>query len=297
MRTSIILILAALLLLIGCSQNKNNPDCTGTFEATEIELSSPEGGKIIFLTLEEGQRVEQDQILVVLDTVRLDIQRSNLQVNLDGISAQKRQLSNKVELAKIQLAAAEREYNRIKDLFDKESAPKAQMDAQTTNLDLARNTLDGAKIALADLSYQEASLKEQIRLLDQRIKDSVIRSPIKGEIIAKFFEQGETIGPMQKILTVADLNRMKLTVYVPEKDLGKLKLNSNVRVRIDSNPDKDYTGIISWISPKAEFTPKNVQTRDARVELVYAIRVFADNPEGMFKIGMPADVYLDNSKH
>jgi HlyD family secretion protein len=296
MRTSLLILLTA-VLLIGCSRNKNNPDCTGTFEATEIELSSTEGGKIVFLTVDEGQQVEKDQVLVVIDTVRLDIQRTNLQVNLDGMSAQKRQLSNKVELAKIQLDAANREYNRIKDLFDKETAPKAQMDAQTTNRDLAKNTLSGAQIALADISYQEASLKEQIRLLDQRIKDCVIHAPIHGEVIAKFFEQGETVGPTQKVLTVADLNHMKLTVYVPEKDLGKLKLNSNLRVRIDTNPNQDYRGNVSWISPKAEFTPKNVQTRDARVELVYAIRLLLDNKEGMFKIGMPADVYLDGGKN
>jgi HlyD family secretion protein len=201
-------------------------------------------------------------------------------------------LANKVEFAGIQLTAAKREYARIKELRDKESATSSQMDAQTTALDLAHNSLKGTEMALSDLSFQEASLIEQIRLLDRRILDCVIRSPINGEVVEKYFEQDETIGLAQKILTLADLGEMRLTVYIPEAELGRVKLGSQVRIRIDSEPDKDNIGIVGWISPKAEFTPKNIQTRDARVALVYAVRVRVENPEGVFKIGMPADVYF-----
>jgi HlyD family secretion protein len=290
-------VLPFLLLLglstAGCQRGSGVPDSTGTFEATLVDISCIEPGQIISLRVEEGQALHEGDTIAVLDTVRLGIERASVQISLQEVALNRRQAETQLALAEIQLKAARREFARVSDLHEKGSISSIEFDKQETQLDIAKNAVDAAQIARADLDYRERLLREKLRLVGKRIADAVIRAPMDGTVVEKYREEGETLSPAETVVSLADLRHMYALMYIPEPKLGRVELNQGVRLRIDSHPDRDFSGTISWISPEAEFTPKNVQTREARVELVYAVKVTVDNPDGIFKIGMPVEAYLD----
>ncbi len=279
--------------IAGCQRGPGVPDSTGTFEATLVDISCIEPGQIISLRAEEGQALQKGDTIAVLDTVRLAIERASVEISLQEVALNRRQAETQLALAEIQLKAAQREFARVSDLHDKGSISSIEFDKQETQLDIAKNAVDAARIARADLDYRERLLREKLRLVEKRIADAVIRAPMDGTVVEKYREEGETVGLGETVVSLADLRRMYALIYIPEPKLGRVALNQAVRLRIDSHPDRDFSGTISWISSEAEFTPKNVQTREARVELVYAVKVTVDNPDGIFKIGMPVEAYLD----
>jgi HlyD family secretion protein len=281
------------LMAIGCRRGADVPDSAGTFEATTVEVSCIEPGAIVYLPVEEGREVGQGDTIAVLDTVKLAIERRSTVISLDEIGLLRRQAQTQRELSEIQLEAAEREFRRVKSLHDEGSVGSAELDKLQTQLDVAKNAVQAAQIAQGDLDYRERSLREKLRLVEKRIADAVVCAPISGTVVEKYHETGETLTPGESIVSLADLQKMYALLYIPETILGKIRLNQMLRLRIDSHPEQKFEGRISWISPQAEFTPKNVQTREARVELVYEIKVNVENPEGIFKIGMPVEAYLE----
>lgn len=279
--------------IVGCQRGSGRPDSTGTFEATLAHVSCIEPGPIISLPVEEGQTLHEGDTIAVLDTTRLAIERASVQISLEELTLSRRQARTQLDLAEIQLKAAEREFGRICDLHEKGSISPSDFDKQETQLDIARNAVEAAQLACAGLDFRERLLREKLRLAEKRIADAIIRAPRDGTVVEKYHEEGETLRAGESIVSLADLRHMYALIYIPEPKLGRVKLNQTVRLRVDSHPDREFSGTISWISPEAEFTPKNVQTREARVELVYAARVTVDNPDGIFKIGMPVEAYLD----
>jgi HlyD family secretion protein len=279
-------------LVMSCRRGADLPDSTGTFEATVVEISCTEPGTIIYLPVEEGRELQEGDTIAVLDTAKLAIERKSTNISLDEIGLLRRQTQTQRELAEIQLDAAQRELQRVKNLHDEGSIGSAELDKAQTQFDISQNAVKAARIAQADLDYRERELREKLRLVETRIADAVVCAPLSGTVVEKYHEVGETLSPGESIISLSDLSRMYARIYVPETKLGSIQLNQNIRLRIDTYPKKDFEGRIAWISPEAEFTPKNVQTREARVELVYAVKVTIDNPEGIFKIGMPVEAYL-----
>jgi HlyD family secretion protein len=291
MRTILIILLFA-LTAIGCRRGADLPDSTGTFEATTVEVSCTEPGTIVYLPVEEGRALQERDTIAVLDTAKLAIERKSTIISLDEIGLLRRQTQTQRELTEIQLEAAQREFGRVKRLHEEGSIGTAELDKAQTQLDIAQNAVQAARIAQSDLDYRERGLREKLRLVETRIADAIVCAPISGTVVEKYHEVGETLTPGESIVSLADLAQMYARIYVPETNLGSIRLNQTIRLRIDTYPDKDFEGRITWISPEAEFTPKNVQTREARVELVYAVKVTVENPEGIFKIGMPVEAYL-----
>lgn len=286
------IVLVVSLIMTSCRRGVDVPDSTGTFEATVIEVSCIEPGTVIYLPVEEGRELQQGDTIAVLDTAKLAIERVSTNISLDEMGLLRRQAQTQRELAEIQLQAAEREFQRVKSLHEEGSIGTAELDKLQTQLDIAKNAVQAARIAQADLDYRERGLREKLRLVEKRIADAVVCAPISGTVVEKYHESGETLTPGESIVSLADLGQMYALLYIPETKLGSIRLNQTLRLRVDSYPDRKFEGRISWISPQAEFTPKNVQTREARVELVYAIKVVVENPEGIFKIGMPVEGYL-----
>ncbi len=279
--------------MTGCRRGADLPDSTGTFEATTVEVSCTEPGTIIYLPVEEGRELQEGDTIAILDTAKLAIERQSTNISLDEIGLLRRQAQTQRELAEIQLQAAEREFRRIKSLHEEGSIGTAELDKLQTQLDIAQNAVLAARIAQGGLDYRERGLRERLRLAEKRIADAVVCAPIAGTVVEKYHEKGETVAPGENIVSLADLRQMYALLYIPETKLGSIRLNQALRLRVDSHPDRKFEGRISWISPEAEFTPKNVQTREARIELVYAIKVMVENPEGIFKIGMPVEAYLE----
>ncbi len=292
MRTILIFFLIIGFGITGCQRKADVPDSTGTFEATVVEVSCIESGQILSLYVEGGQELQQGDTIAVIDTARLAIEYSATQVSLSEFELLRKQADSKLALAEIQLKAAEREFKRVRNLYEKNSISSIEFDKHQTLLDVALNTLQSARIARDELDYKEQLLQEKLRLVQKRLDDAIICAPISGTVIEKYHETGEVLGPGGSVVSLADLQHMYALIYIPETKLGDIKLRQTIRLRIDSHPTQDFQGTLSWISPQAEFTPKNVQTREARVELVYAAKVTITNPDGIFKIGMPVEAYL-----
>ncbi len=307
----------AALVLAACGTATGAIEASGTIEATSVQVSSKSSGEILHLDADEGSRVKRGDILAVIDHAILDIQLGQeksgvdlAQAQLDLLTSGARgedlaQAREALNEANENLANAQEDFQRMDSLFKAGAATRKQRDDAETRFTTAKAQANAAeqglkklqnfarpeevKAALARLD-QEAFA---VRLLEKTIRDCTVHSPTDGIVTEKLVEEGELAAPGSGLFVVTDLDTVKLTIYVPETDLGNIRLGQKARISIDSRRGTTFPGTVTYISPVAEFTPRDIQTRDERVKLVYAVKVEIPNPDGVFKPGMPADASLD----
>jgi len=309
-------------LLAGCSGRGDalSLRTSGHIETTEVRVSTKVGGTLLSFPAKEGDRVERGRQIAQIDTVDLCLQRASAGADADLAASELRlreEGSRREEIAvsaalltqaEAELAAAEADLSRMEGLLREGSGTvKARDDARTrrdlaaAGVEAARQQLkmrrDGSRpeeIAAARARLEAA--RARLALVEQQIRDASIQSPLDGIMTQKLVEEGELPAPGTPLCLVSDLAHPWLTVYVGETDLGRIRLGGEAEVRTDSGQTR--TGRISFISEKAEFTPKNVQTRDERVKLVYKVKIALENEDGLFKSGMPAEasIPLGNAK-
>ena len=260
------------------ARDKNLIRGSGTVEATEVEVSSKVSGRIEELNAEEGGRVKKGDLLVKLAYDELSAKGKELNA---GINAAREQLAQ----ARENLANARMELKRSQDLYTQGAFPKQQLDAQESRVAVLE-----AQARAAQKMVEQAS--SGLGSLDTQISNYTLYSPMEGVVLTRNAEVGEIALPGMSLLTLGDLSRVWMKVYITEPDLGRVKLGQKARVTTDAFPDKPHWGRVSWISEQAEFTPKNVQTRDERARLVYAVKILLDNPDQTFKPGMMADAEI-----
>lgn len=285
------LILTALAIM-GC-QNGQSPGFlgSGTLEAREVNISALSTGTILKLTREEGQMVRAGALLAQIDVETLRLQRAQHQASLEEIKARRRAAEASLAEARDTLTNTRSQYQRIKELHQRGSATRQQLDDVTTQLNVQKNKLDGARAQLSVLDSQSAQTQASIRVLERQIADGRVKAPLGGRIVEKYVEAGEVATTGGRLYKIVDLDRFWLNIYLAEPDLGQVATGQKVTVRVDAL-DRPLAGRVAWTAPEAEFTPKNVQTKTARAELVYAVKVeLEENPE-VLKIGMPAEVYV-----
>ena len=198
-----------------------------------------------------------------------------------------------ISLAQIQYDNVKRNYERFARLLKEKSTSEQSVDNLQTQYESAEKNLKSAKIRVQAALAKKKQLQAQIELVKQQIADATVTSPLSGIILRKLRRQGEFAITGLGMVEIADLSEMDIRIYISEDELGLIKQGETLSIQIDSHPDSTFTGTVSWISPKAEFTPKNVQTKEARANLVYAVKLSVPNPDGILKIGMPADVFKD----
>ncbi len=264
---------------------------SGTLEATEVTVGSLVSGTILQLTKEEGEAVKAGEVLARIDVEKLQLQKAQLQASLGEIEASRIAADAAVAQASDTLDNVQVRYKRIKELYSKGSATQQQYDDITTQLSVARSQLTAAKSQPPLLDAKHAEIEAAMAVLDRQIKDGTVLSPLDGFVVEKYVEPGEIAVPGGALYKLADMANLWIKIYVAETDVDEFILGKNVRVRVDASPDP-FVGKVSWVSPQAEFTPKNVQTKKARAELVYAVKVVLKNKDNILKIGMPAEVYL-----
>jgi len=292
----------------GCLGREEQPFTgSGTFETHEIRVSAQSNGELLTVSFEEGGNVRKGQVLAEIDVESLRLQRAVTAAGLDELSWNEKAVDRETAAAQETIKQAESTLDNIKktrdrlaSLFEQGAATRDRLDGVETEFDVASSRLKAAENQLAGLKAKKGGIgaaREKISasldLLDYQIGKGAVISPSDGAIIKKFIEQGELAVPGTPICTLADLSSMDLVIYVGEEMLGKIKLGAKARIYIDSYPEKSFEGAITWISQEAEFTPKNVQTKESRADLVYAVKITADNSEGIFKIGMPADAAIE----
>lgn len=302
------------LLLVGlffsaCQKSAPKADAYGNFEAEEMIVSAEANGQIIALNIEEGQALQAGQVVGRIDSIQLILKKEQLQASIKAIAAKSPAIGaqlavyeRQTEAVKQQLATLQREKQRVQNLLKSDAATPKQLDDLNAQIEQAQRQLDvitGQRGASdAALSTQKGGLlaeilplQKQIAQLDDQIAKCRIRNPVAGTVLQQYAETGEVASFGKPLYKTADLGAMILRAYVAGDQLGNLKLGQDVKVSIDG-PDKttkDFTGKVTWISAKAEFTPKIIQTKDERVNLVYAVKIAVPN-DGSLKIGMPGEV-------
>jgi len=308
---------AFLLLFISCSKERNSYiKLSGFVEGIEVEVSSKISGRIREIYVDEGDNVKEDDLIAVIDSTDYEIQKKQIEAMVESALANLRLLERGARREDIRVAEellkqaeanlrnAEREWNRAKRLFEEKSITEKQWeDARTKyefalaqfkqseeNLKKLRKGAREEEIELAKAKVKEAMAG--LEAIENRIKDCEIFSPLNGIVSVKLKEKGEMVNAGTPILKIINTEKVHLYVYIPEKELGLVKIGGIVEVRIDSFPERRFEGKIVYISPEAEFTPKQIQTEDERTKLVFKTKIELDNREGIFKVGMPADAFI-----
>ncbi|MFV5691956.1 HlyD family secretion protein [Flavobacterium sp. LT1R49] len=278
--------------LISCTKNNEKADGYGNFEATEVTISAEANGKIDFLKLEEGDVLEPNTQVGLIDTTQLYFGKQQLAASKSTVFSKSKNVLSQTNVLREQLKTTLIEQKRIQNMFAENAATKRQVDEIIGKVNVLNEQIKSVGTQNAPIVNEVQSIDVQIEKIKDQIQKSKIINPIKGTVLAKYSEPNEVTSFGKPLYKIADISEMTLRVYVSETQLAQIKVGQNVTVKIDSQKDmKSYPGIISWIASSAEFTPKIIQTKEERANLVYAMKVKVKN-DGSLKIGMPAEMWI-----
>ncbi len=284
--------LLILISLISCSKNNDKADGYGNFEATEVTISAEANGKINYLKLEEGDILEPNTVVGLVDTTQLYFNKQQLIASKASINSKSKNVLSQINVLKEQLKTTLIEQKRIQNMFAENAATKRQVDEIIGKVNVLNEQIKSVKTQDAPIINDIKSIDVQIEKINDQIKKSKIENPIKGTVLAKYTEPNEVTSFGKPLYKIADISEMNLRVYISETQLAQIKVGQNVTVKIDAKDRmKSYPGTISWIASSAEFTPKIIQTKEERANLVYAVKIKVKN-DGSLKIGMPAEMWI-----
>jgi HlyD family secretion protein len=291
MKKSQRLIFIAIGILTSCTSGNGNSDAYGNFESDEIIISSQANGEIIILDIEEGMTVKTDQILGLIDTTDLHLSRLEILANIELISSQYKNLSAQINVLLSEKRNIEREIERTKKLLISDAATQKQLDDLEGNIEVVKAKIATVESQNPTVVGQIKVLRAKLNQIDEKINKSIIVSPIDGVILNKIAMAHQLAAPGAMLFIMADLSNLIFRAYVSGNQITDIKLNSEVTVLVDDMESemRKYPGIVSWISSESEFTPKIIQTKEERVDMVYAIKIVVPN-DGSLKIGMPGEV-------
>ena len=278
--------------VFSCSNSNGKADGYGNFEATEITVSAENNGKLLQFQVEEGNLLKKDQFVGYIDTIPLSLKKDQLMVSKDVIASKSKGVLSQISVLQAKLKTANTNKTRIENLIKDHAGTQKQLDDINGEIDVIKNQITSIEIQNAPVVNELKNIDVQLQQLDDQIQKSKITNPIEGTVLTKYAEPNEVTAFGKPLYKIADLSTMELRVYVSETQLPSIKIGQQVTVKIDSGEAmKDYPGTISWISDSAEFTPKIIQTKEERVNLVYAVKVIVKN-DGSLKIGMPAEMWI-----
>ena len=291
-----IVYIAAVVLAASCGTEAEF-DAQGTFEATEVVVSSEATGRILNFEVEEGMAVEANQMVGAIDSVQLHLQRKQLVAQQSALLGSRPDVKKQVAALREQIAKQNEELRRVENMLKDGAATKKQKDDIEAQIKILERQLDATLSTLdkntSTINNNSAALEAQIAALDDRISKCRIISPIGGTVLVKYAEAGELASVGKPLMKIADLDNIYLRAYFTSDQLANIKLGDEVKVVADFGGEEryDYTGRVAWISSESEFTPKTIQTKDSRANLVYAVKIAVEN-DGRLKIGLAGEVVL-----
>ncbi|MBF8456751.1 HlyD family efflux transporter periplasmic adaptor subunit [Kaistella sp. G5-32] len=319
----IYILLVAILSLASCNNSDYNYDASGTFEADEILVTAKANGTILHLNVEEGQNLKLNEKVGEIDPKSVELQKDQVVASIDAIDQKTNSALPQIQVLQSQISGqsanigvlqeqlqnAVRERNRTANLVAKDAATKKQLDDANGQIKVIQKQISAAQSQLSVLKQQISTTKENVSIqnrailserkptekkiaqIDEQLKNNTIESPISGMVLTKYLNQGEFAVVGKPIFKMANLDLMTLKSFVTGDQLPQIKIGQKVKVLIDAGngKTKDFPGTIYWISSKAEFTPKTIQTKNERANLVYAVKIHVKN-DGFLKIGMYGDV-------
>ncbi|MGM9693391.1 MAG: HlyD family secretion protein [Alloprevotella sp.] len=282
-------------LFLSCQGDQFKSDATGVFESTEVIVSAQETGRLLEWKVEEGRAIERDSYLGRIDSAQLVWKRQSL---LAGLSANdSKLLDEKRQIASLeqQISNLEKEKARFVSLLQAKAGTEKQVDDLDYQIAVLRRQLAATKETVESgnksVSAQSRNIQAQISQLEDCIAKCIVRSPASGTVMEKYVEEGEWVTPGKPLCKVSDLKTMKLRAYVTAEQVNGLKIGDKVKVYADEGEEsrREYAGTVVWIASEAEFTPKTIQTREERANLVYAVKIEVKN-DGKVKRGMYGEV-------
>jgi len=300
---------AILFFISSCGNGKSDADATGSFEADEVIVSSELSGRILYLSVDEGMSIQKDSIIGTVDAVNISLQQEQVEASIRALNEKTVNVTPQLKLLQDQLAVQQSQLNnqlhektRIENLVKADAATGKQLDDINAQIDVTKRSMSVTQqqmnVQRSNFSAQNRSilseadpLQKRVNQLKDQAKRANIINPVTGTVITKYAEQGEITAAGKPLYKIADLSSLNLRVYITGVQLPKVKLGQTVTVMIDDGEKKykNYSGTITWISDKAEFTPKTIQTKEERANLVYAMKVKVKN-DGYLKIGMYGEI-------
>ena len=291
-----IVYIVATMLAVSCGTEAEF-DAQGIFEATEVVISSEAAGRILSFDIEEGMEIDAGEPLAVIDSVQLHLQRSQLEAQLSALLNSRPDVQTQVASLREQIATLKVEQRRIENMLSDGAATEKQKDDVDAQIRILESQLSATLSTLntntSTINSNAEAIRVQISALDDRIAKCRALSPISGTVLVKYAQEGELATVGRPLVKIANLNNIYLRAYFTSDQLANIKLGDEVTVTADFGGEEryDYVGRVAWISAESEFTPKTIQTKDSRANLVYAVKIAVEN-DGRLKIGLAGEVKL-----
>lgn len=286
---------SAALLLAACGNSEKEYDATGTFEATETTISAEQNGTLLTFAINEGDEIEAESEVGLIDTTQTWLKLQQARATQEVYQSQKPDMEKQTSATRQQLAKAQAEQQRYKELVADGAAPSKMLDDATNQVQVLQRQLAAQLSSLSTntnaLSKQMAATEVQIDQLRDQLRKCHIKAPLKGTVLEKYAERGEFVAIGKPLFKMADMEQVYIRAYVTSAQLQSIRTGQQVKVFADYGDGKkqEYDGTVSWISSRSEFTPKTILTDDERADLVYAVKVRVKN-DGFIKIGMYGEV-------
>jgi HlyD family secretion protein len=289
MKTTSLVIIAA-IILGGCKNNSDKADAYGNFEATEVTISAETNGRILQLNIQEGKQIEKGAIIALIDTTVFHLQKAEIEAGMQSVITRLNSINSQNDIFNQQIENLNVNISRIEKMLKDEAATQKQYDDLTGQVAVLRKQIAANNTQKASVAAELTVYKSKKATVNEQINRCIIKSPLNGTVIEKYSEEGEITAAGKPLVKIADLSVIKLKVYVSGAQIGNIKTGQSCTVRIDNGEKgfSSFTGSISYISEKAEFTPKIIQTKEERVALVYAVNIDVTN-DGTLKSGMPGE--------
>ncbi len=295
MQVKFISVLFLSIFLCSCDNEKNHYDASGTFESIETIISAEANGKLLAFTINEGDLLKADQEVGIIDSTQLSLNREVLIQNEKAVLSGRPDIETQIDALKEELAVATSDLDRIANLVKGEVASQKQLDDANARIATINARIAAQKDALQTssnvITQQGSSVQAQLIQLNDQISKCRITNPINGTVLTKYAEANEMVSIGKPLYKIADLSTIILRAYITGNQLPIVKLNQKVKVHTDDGKGgfKETEGIITWINDKAEFTPKTIQTKEERANMVYAAKIKVVN-DGSYKIGMYGEI-------
>jgi HlyD family secretion protein len=313
MRTVFISATVFVLILQSCGPRNDIRDASGSFEADDVIVSAQFGGQLLSFNVMEGDSIPAGKVVGTIDSVRVVLQREQVKAGIRSLSERTTDVSQQVKLLERQLQVQQSRLNnllneeqRLERLVEADAATGKQLDDMRAQVDVAKKEMDVTRQQIAvqktnnstmnrSVLSERLPMQKQVKQLDEELSKASIVNPVSGIVLTRYALPGEVTAPGKALYRIADVSEMILRAYITGSQLSQVKINQPVKVFADSGPRqyRTYPGTIIWISDRAEFTPKTIQTREERANLVYAVKIRVKN-DGFLKIGMFGEVDLQN---
>jgi HlyD family secretion protein len=290
MKMKYVIFALPVLLFAGCKEKTNDADAFGSFEATEVMISAETNGRILRFDIQEGAVIQSGAEIALIDTTLLNLQKGEIDAAMASVMTRTRTIKAQNEILQQQIDNLSVNIARVDKMLREEAATQKQYDDLTGQVEVLEKQMAANLVQKSAITAEIPVFEAKMALINEQITRSLVRSPLAGTIIGKYAEAGELTAAGKPLVKVADLSTMKLKVYVSGARIGSLKPGQSCTVRVDDGAKgyRSLTGTIGTIAEKAEFTPKIIQTKEARVTLVYAVTILVAN-DGTLKSGMPGE--------